>query len=102
MILFISRRCVFIGDNAFAEMNLGSVSFPSTLEYIGNESFKRCGLETVKLPNGLQYIGSWAFADNYSLEEVRFPASVLRVGVMLLMVITQLKMYMPMLSNLWN
>ena len=79
-IIYIPEGCVFIGDNAFAEMNLGSVSFPSTLEYIGNESFKRCGLETVKLPNGLQYIGSWAFADNYSLEEVRFPASVLRVG----------------------
>lgn len=79
-IIYIPEGCVFIGDNAFAEMNLGSVSFPSTLEYIGNESFKRCGLETVKLPNGLQYIGSWAFADNYSLEGVRFPASVLRVG----------------------
>lgn len=78
-IIYIPEGCVFIGDYAFAEMNLGSVSFPSTLEYIGNGAFDRCNLKTVKFPNGLQYIGSQAFNNN-SLEEVRFPASVLRVG----------------------
>ncbi len=64
-----------IGDNAFDNAGLITITFPSTLKEIGGSAFYRTLLQNVVLPNSVETIGGvnnmyGVFSHNYYLESV--------------------------------
>ena len=60
-----------IGDNAFKEKTMTSVSFPSTITSIGRYAFSNCsGLKTLILPESLTNIGYAAFSNCTGLTKI--------------------------------
>lgn len=51
-----------IGDNAFMNTNLASVTLPTSLTAIGNNAFAASLLTSIVLPDGVHTIGNGAFA----------------------------------------
>ncbi|WP_058306195.1 leucine-rich repeat protein [Gracilibacillus massiliensis] len=52
-----------------------------TVTKIGNSAFHNAGLTSVTLPDSLEYIGVWAFQDN-NLTEIEFPESITKIDSM--------------------
>ncbi len=70
-----------IGDFAFYNVGMGSVSIDSGVTSIGENAFEFCPyLETVSLPNTIESIGSTAFMDCKSLASITIPGSVTELG----------------------
>ena len=72
-----------IGENAFANLNIGtlrSVSLPEGLKNIYNYAFWASGVESVTLPESLQTIGMYAFSE-CPLTTVRLGKNVCSVGI---------------------
>lgn len=63
-----------------ANVNLGRVKFPSTLESINSYAFYYCGAIEYELPNNLRHIGRGAFCLNKNLKRLVIPNSVKEVG----------------------
>lgn len=60
-----------LGDWAFQESAITSVSFPNSLTTIGMGSFKMCnGLTSVTLPSSVTTVTSWAFQNSNNLKTV--------------------------------
>ena len=69
-----------IGDNAFKESMIESISLPSTITEIGNSAFYKCySLTTVSLNEGITSIGDEAFYQCY-IEQLVIPMSVKNIG----------------------
>ncbi|MCH5280145.1 MAG: leucine-rich repeat protein [Lachnospiraceae bacterium] len=71
-----------IGDNAFKDCSVTSLSVSTTVESIGNHAFDGCiGLTqvTLKSPTNLTEIGSYAFA-NCGITEITIPYQVKKIG----------------------
>ena len=65
-----------IGDHAFSNSSVKSVSIPATVKYIGFGAFAYAySIKTIDLPTGLQSIGAAAFRDS-GLTEITIPNSV--------------------------
>jgi hypothetical protein len=64
-----------IGNSAFAENQLTSVSIPNSVTAIGDEAFAWNQLSSVSIPNSVTAIGDGAFAWN-QLSSVSIPANV--------------------------
>ena len=70
-----------IGDDAFADSSLTSVTIPDGVTSIGNEAFFQCtGLTSVTIPSSVTSIGSFAFHYCRSLTSVTIPNSVTNIG----------------------
>ena len=71
-----------IGDRAFAEnRNLTSVVIPDSVEAVGSEVFVECrGLESVTISKNLKRIGNYMFNQCHSLKTVEIPDSVEYIG----------------------
>lgn len=70
-----------VGRYAFYGCNkLQAVAFPTTLTSIGNSAFYECGLVSVSLPKSLISIGDQAFYNNKSLTELHIPSSLESIG----------------------
>ena len=69
-----------IGDKAFEDSNLSSVSFPDSLRYIGDAAFQKSKLQHVNFGNGIKHIGGYSstkvFFGCTSLKEIEIPSSV--------------------------
>ncbi|MDR0472753.1 MAG: leucine-rich repeat domain-containing protein [Treponema sp.] len=66
-----------IGNNAFAEKNIISITIPNSVTSIGDEAFSGCSsLASVNIPNGVTSIGNSAFDGCSSLASVSIPNSV--------------------------
>ena len=68
-----------IGDDAFKEKELTSVTIPNSVTSIGDRAFENNQLTEVNIPNGVTSIGEWAFENN-QLTEVNIPNGVTSIG----------------------
>ena len=72
---------VRIGDSAFKNRHIISVSIPDTVTSLGDRVFHSCRLLTdVFLNHGLTSIGAEAYAECSSLTRITIPDSVTRIG----------------------
>ena len=97
--IIIEEGITRIGDFAFTNRHIGSITLPSTLTSIGDYAFYNCiklkkielpqnlteigkgafaysGLKTVNLPQNVKKIGKYAFAGCNKLKDVTLPASL--------------------------
>ena len=70
---------VSIGDNAFLNKGITSVTIPSSVTSIGSGAFYKNQLTSVEIPSSVTSIGDWAFAYNF-LTSVEIPSSVTSIG----------------------
>lgn len=70
----------WIGNSAFSNSSIASVSIPSTVKYIGNMSFYRCKhMNEISIKNGVEHIGNNAFS-GAMINKVKFGSKLRRVG----------------------
>ena len=70
-----------IGDRAFFDAKLRTVTLPNSLRAIGQSAFAGCkNLTGIALPEGLEVIKETAFRDCESLAELTLPSTLLEVG----------------------
>lgn len=70
-----------IGDGAFAELAIESVSIPDCVTGIGDKAFFRCtGLTDIEIPNRVTSIGDEAFACCTGLVNIEIPNGTARIG----------------------
>ena len=70
-----------IGDGAFKERNITSITSPDSVTSIGKGAFEECEyLTSVSMPNSLTSIGESAFSGCSSLERIVLPNGVVEIG----------------------
>ena len=70
-----------IGDKAFADCALNSVSIPNTVTRISDMAFCGCtSLTSIIIPDSVTYIGDNAFYNCNSLTNITIPDSVTHIG----------------------
>lgn len=75
------RPVTKIGEQAFEDYDLTSVSFPETVTHIEMYAFRDCEcLERVELPDSLLEVGAWTFDGCDALKELRIPKNAALVA----------------------
>ena len=75
--LVIPEGVEIIGKNAFAFLNIRSVTLPKSLKAIGEKAFFSCSaLKSVELPENLEELGDGAFLDCYGLKTINIPHKI--------------------------
>jgi hypothetical protein len=70
-----------IGNNAFPQCAMTSISIPNSVTTIGEQAFSSCwNLPSISLPNSVTRIESWVFFGCMSLTSVTIPGSVTTIG----------------------
>ncbi len=74
-----------IGDWAFAKnessgTGIGTIVIPESVTFIGDSAFYQCGVTSLTLGEKVQHIGENAFAFNNGLTSIEVPASVTELG----------------------
>ena len=70
-----------IGEFAFRNCTLASITIPNSVETIGSGSFEYCtALTSIEIPNSVTTIGESAFAYCSALTSVEIPNSVTTIG----------------------
>ena len=84
----IEEGIIGVGDYAFSDCSVQSVSLPDSLLYIGENAFNWTLLNSVTIPDNVRYIGDYAFHAYYSggsnyaaVRTVHIPKSVCYIGV---------------------
>ena len=72
----LPKKLTSIGDNAFENCSLTSISFPTKLKSIGTYAFAANQLREVVIPDGVETIDEYAFRDNASLTSVELPSTL--------------------------
>lgn len=70
-----------IGDAAFYNCNLTSITIPNSVQEIGEGAFYLCEkVSAFEVPNGVKEIKSATFSDCYAVESIVLPSSVTKLG----------------------
>lgn len=70
-----------IGERAFRDCPITSVTLPNTIEYISDYAFYGCGnLQEITIPDGVYFLGSYAFGYCTGLTSIALPNSVTDLG----------------------
>lgn len=87
-----------IGKEAFRNIGVGEINFPTTLKTIGAHAFENCwNVKKVVIPEGVETVGEYAFSYMGSLTRIELPASLNNLGYS---VITQNAMLTDVISNI--
>lgn len=65
-----------LGQAAFPESTMSSITLPSTLESIGDNAFEGCNFKTINIPKSVTTIGAYAFDGCDKLTSVEIPQGV--------------------------
>lgn len=77
----ITYKVIAIGENAFDNSDITSVSIPNTIESIDREAFIDCKhLTSISIPSSVKTIGTYAFNGCSSLTTISIPSSVTSIG----------------------
>ena len=77
----IPNSVTTIGNNAFSNCEITSVTIPNSVTTIGNYAFYTCPfLTSITIGNSVANIGNHAFDNCYSLSSVTIPNSVTTIG----------------------
>ena len=76
----IPNSVTSIGDGAFADSSLSSITIPNSVTSIGNGAFAGSSLSSITIPNSVTNIGRGAFQNCSSLSSVTIPNSVTSIG----------------------
>ena len=77
----IPNSVTSIGEYAFADLYLTSITIPNSVTSIGSYAFSWCsGLTSITIPNSVTSIGEYAFAGCYDLTSITIPNSVTSIG----------------------
>ena len=77
----INYDVISIGDRAFSNSSITSISLPNSITTIGIEAFNSCNkLKSINIPNSVTRIESKAFANCHSLLTAIIPSSVTFIG----------------------
>lgn len=71
---------VLANDLFYGRGGPGVVDIPNTVTTIGNSAFQETSITSLTIPNSVTTIGSYAFTDNLQLKNVVLPNSVTSVG----------------------
>ena len=78
--IFIPSNVTTIGDHAFSNTRLTSITLPSNLTSIGNSAFEGCGsLESISIPNSVTTIGDHAFSST-GLSSIALSSNLTSIG----------------------
>ena len=87
----LSGNIRHIPDTCFEGVKALCIYLPNKLESIGRRAFAKCRFSSITLPDSIQEIGDEAFAGNESLEKIRWPLSLKKLGYHALKGCTSLK-----------
>ena len=77
----VSYSVTSIGERAFNDCGLTSVTIPNSVTSIGERAFHYCaGLTSITIPNSVTSIGEEAFSECHCLTSVTIPNSVTSIG----------------------
>ena len=78
--IVLGKFVTVIEDYAFQNLKkLEYVDIPDGVTYIGDWAFQNCAITSVTIPDGVTYIGDWAF-QNCAITSVTIPESVTDIG----------------------
>jgi hypothetical protein len=77
----ITYNVTKIGDSAFKNYGITSVSIANSVNQIANYAFQNCSLTTVNIPNSVLSMGVLCFMDNTQLVNVTLSASLTSIPV---------------------
>ena len=70
-----------IGEYAFAETKISTITLPETVESIGNYAFSNCAsLSSIEIPGSVRTIGDHAFYETSALKEITFNEGLESIG----------------------
>lgn len=74
-------RVTEIGETAFGNLKVRSVTLPEGLKTIGAYAFTRTRISSFSIPSTVTEIGNYAFAQNPALKTIVVPAGVKKLGL---------------------
>jgi outer membrane protein OmpA-like peptidoglycan-associated protein len=78
--LDLGNSVSIIGDSAFKNADIQTLTLPDSLLSVGDDAFRYAGLTSLRVGTSLQTIGSFAF-QSASLQTLSLPQTVTRIGI---------------------
>ncbi len=74
--LVLNEGLLYIGNSAFFDGNIKSLTLPSTLQFIGENAFALSSIESIAIPESIRFIGIYAFIACDNLKTIVLPEEI--------------------------